>query len=216
MSEIVIWILFFVFYLIFQVLGKKKRPKPQTLPPEATGGEDGSSRPATLEDALREIQEALRQPGNQPGNQPREQPRSLPSTASEPVRPLPAPPRKLPQRATSSDFRSLEAPPREMAGPEFQRRERTNLERTHWEEPLARRTEVPRPVEVRPSTSTPLIKSSLIGARTAGIPSPTTQASLLRASIADDVRDPKRLQKAWLLKEVFDDPAYKRLIKPGS
>lgn len=188
MSEILVWVLFFIFYLIFQVLGKKKRPKPQSLPPESSDSEDTPSRPATLEDALREIQEALRQP--------REQPEELPAPATEPARRLPAPARKLPERTTSSDFRNLEAPPRE------------------WGALHTRRKEAPRPVDVRPSSPKPAAAPLIGEPRKAASSSPTTPAGQLRAEITADFRDPRRLQKAWLLKEVFDDPAYKRLIKP--
>ncbi len=222
MSEIVVWIIFFVFYLIFQVLGNKKRPKPGALPPGPADTAEAPSRPASLEEALREIQEALRQPREKSREQSEEpnRPRSLPSP--EPVRTLPpsrgipqkAPqtlPQKLPQRATSTDFHSLESPTRESVGLERSLElapgQHTDLERTHWEEPVARRKEAPRPVEVRPSSNRPTATKPITPLPEAR-PAP---AHTLRAQLSADLKNTAALQRAWLLKEVLEEPAYKRL-----
>lgn len=55
--EFLIWIAFLIVYSIVQSLGKKKKPAPQS--PNQVPGEQ--QRMPTLEDALREIQEALQQ-----------------------------------------------------------------------------------------------------------------------------------------------------------
>lgn len=55
--ELLLWIAFFIVYGVIQSLGKKKRP-PQQVPTDLA---DGESRPPTLQDALREIQEAFQE-----------------------------------------------------------------------------------------------------------------------------------------------------------
>jgi hypothetical protein len=106
MSELLVWVIFFVFYLIFQLIGNKRRPRPKPLPHGETASDGMTPKPATLEDALREIQEALRERR---------------SKEPEPAFTTPPEPHRLPPRATPPV-----RPPR--AEPEFHSLERKNLE----------------------------------------------------------------------------------------
>ena len=103
--EILIWIVFLIVYSIIQSLGKKKKPAGQS-PADATG--DKAKMP-TLEDALREIQEALQQsrkPAEKtPARQPAETPRlQEPGRSGE--RKLTPQPRRL--HSEEPEFHSLE------------------------------------------------------------------------------------------------------------
>lgn len=180
MSELVVWVIFFVLYLIFQVLGNKKRPKNKSLPPlpgDAPGTEP-RERPATLAEALREIQEALQNPQRVP---------ETPPPAPEPVQRLP--PRPAAPKPTP-EFHNLEA--------QFQREMRVEREGI----PARRPT---------PSKTTPTLKPVTRPAqKNDGLQVEKTRADLLSADIKDDLKDPEKLKRAWLLKEILDEPAFKR------
>ena len=101
--ELVIWILFVLISLIFQALKKKNSPANQ--PDFEVQGEA----PPTLQDALREIQEALQQ-----GSQPVETEPSRTVSTSESASPSntyrsPEIKRTLPKR-TDQEFKGLERP----------------------------------------------------------------------------------------------------------
>ncbi len=101
--EFLLWIGFLIVYGIIQSLGKKKKP-PQQVPTDLAEGE---SRPPTLQDALREIQEAFQQAQGQ-----RESPKPEPEAPTEqPARtqlPRLAPTRTNRATTREPEFHSLE------------------------------------------------------------------------------------------------------------
>lgn len=121
--ELVIWILFVLISLIFQALKKKKSPANQ--PDFEVQGE---AKP-TLQDALREIQEALQQ-----GSQPVETGPSRTVSTSESAPPAntyrsPEVKRTLPKR-TDQEFKGLERPRQKeyFAEDEFEKRRQREMD----------------------------------------------------------------------------------------
>lgn len=97
MNDLLIWVGFLIVYSIVQALGKKKKPKGKEPVPV-----EGENRPATLKDALREIQEAFEQAQQQQApSKPAPEPVQKPERRFEPVARKPE---------VEPEFHSLEKP----------------------------------------------------------------------------------------------------------
>lgn len=102
MDESLFWVLIAVIYFVLQLLGaRKKAPQPRTPQPMETDGGDGTSSPeVTMDDALRELREALGFPTAEP------KPRPTPETVRQPS---PTPPKRETRRP-AQPLPSVDAP----------------------------------------------------------------------------------------------------------
>lgn len=83
MNDLLIWVGFLIVYSIMQSLSKKKKQKGKEQVPASP---DAQKRPATLQDALREIQEAFEQAQRPPATtEPVQETIAKPERRSEPV-----------------------------------------------------------------------------------------------------------------------------------
>ncbi len=202
MNELLVWALFFVFYLVFQLLGNKKKPRPSAPLPE--GDEEVRTerpdRPATLEDALREIQEALRQPAPKPQQQ-IPPPEPVKARAPEPVKARPTEPKKTrkPVPTQMGEFRSLER----TTFPE------DVFERTGKPKAVARR----RPSEPAPKTKTTKTAAAIAELAALRAEQDTTERTPFQKELYDTFRSRSELKKAFLIREILGPAPHSRFME---
>ena len=206
-GEIIFYIVIFLIYLAFQMLGGKKKKKKRPLPGAAQPLPGPTSRPGqapgtepTLEDALREIRQALgmETPAQTASPPPTAEPPSLP-----PPRPEPEPRiKKRPIRTHAPEL--AETAPKKSWSSEFQAHP-THYADSHFEELTTdgdrfgqpRIKQTPR----RPTSLTPPVKKATAS------PKP---ASVDRSTLIEQLQDPRSARDAFILSEIFGAPHLRR------
>ncbi len=207
-GETIFYIIAILIYLVFQVLGgkkkKKKRPVPgagQPLPGAGQPSPGAASRPAqvpgaepTLEDALREIRQALGM----------EAPSAAPPPTAEPPAPPPSrlPPRpkreKKPIRTHAPEL--AETAPKKSWSSEFKRYP-THYADSHFEELTTDGDRFGQPrtrtTTHRPAPTTPPAKKTTATPK----PAPVDPSTLIK-----QLQNPQSARDAFILSEIFGRP----------
>ena len=209
-SETLFYIVAILIYLAFQALGgKKKKKKKRPLPGAAQPLPSATSPPAkapgaepTLEDALREIRQAL-------GMETPAQPASPPPTAEPPTPPAsrPTPQPRLKKRPVRTHAPELaETAPQKSWSSEFQAHP-THYADSHFEELTTDgdRFGQPRTKKKphRPALKTPPVKKAIASSK----PAP---ASVGHAALIKQLQDPQSARDAFILSEIFGAPHLRR------
>ena len=204
MDETIFYIVIFLIYLVFQVLGNKKKKKKQAVSGTAKPLPDATSRPAptpsaepTMEDALREIRQALGMgapakpapppPQAKPLPLPRPAPR--PKTQTHPVRSHgPNLAETAPKKSWSSEFKAYAT---HYADSDF---EELATEGDRFGESRTQKT------SPRPATKTPPAKKN--------IPEPTRpiSTSVSRSRVMNRLKNPHAAREAFILSEILGPP----------